>query len=334
MAVLTLWGQGTGGVGPAANSDPGAYTLGITWKWTSSGSDTATATGVWFFSGTGAATLPGTIALYDYAGGGLIHSEAASWKTGPGGSAASPGGATWVYAAFASPPSLTSAKYYITCVLNAATGGNPWYTSYSNFWVAPGPGQNGLANGELNAPNNSTAGGQDRFNSGTALTYPASSFNSTNYWIDPEITTSPGGATVTGSAALSSPGILVAAARDVVRAAVPLTAGASLAASGHAIVLAAPHLGALPILAAAASAIPAAAPAAPVLSDADLWAAYLAAAYAAAAAREAWAQARQAGGSLNDGQFYGSAYEAEQAADTAYAAWLQAHRQAFPGARG
>jgi hypothetical protein len=151
----------------------------------------ATLSAVWFYSGPGAVALPGAIALYDIDAN-LIHSEAVSSWSGAAGSG-------WVRAAFSSPPALTSGVGYRACVFTVSPAGN-WYSATANYWAFESGlgGSLGITHGPLTAPNaDGSSGGQDTFNAGTSLTYPASAFNSTNYWVDPEVTVS-GSAVPTG----------------------------------------------------------------------------------------------------------------------------------------
>ena len=69
-----------------------------------------------------------------------------------------------------------------------AVGAN-FYGSTANYWTS-GAGGAGITNGPLSAPNNAGGdGGQDTFNQSATLTYPLTSFNATNYWVDPEVAT-------------------------------------------------------------------------------------------------------------------------------------------------
>jgi hypothetical protein len=177
MAVYTLFSQANPGAG--LTSDATAYTMGIQFSVSVSGTSL---TATWFYSPSGAAVLPQTIALYAVTGQSLVHSEAASWSGAAG--------SGWVRAAFASAPSLSSSTQYKACVLQN-TAAN-WYSGTNNYWTTD-PQSGGITNGPLTAPGNAgSAQGQDTFNAGSALTYPANTFSATNYWIDPEVTVSNG----------------------------------------------------------------------------------------------------------------------------------------------
>lgn len=191
MAVYTLFGQAA--TGSTLTSDPNPYTLGIQFSVSTSGN---TLTGIWFYSATGAGVLPQTIALYAVSGTSLVTSQAGSWKTTPGGSAAT-AGSGWAYAAFTTPPALTSGTSYKACVLQN-TGAN-WYSNTANYWTTGGAGAGGITSGPVTAPNyTGSSPGQDSYNSGATLAYPGSANGATapNYWIDPEVTSAGGPVTV------------------------------------------------------------------------------------------------------------------------------------------
>lgn len=186
MPTSTLFGQ------PAApasiSSDSGPYTMGVQF----SVSVAATLNAIWFYSAPGAGVLAGTIALYQVTGQSLIHSELAAWSGAAG--------SGWVRSAFTTPPALSAGVAYKAVFLNG-DGVHNWYSGSSHYWDT-GPGSSGVTNGPLTAPGNSgSAEGQDSFNSGGSLVYPAGSFNATNYWVDVEVSVS--AATVNADAFLT-----------------------------------------------------------------------------------------------------------------------------------
>jgi hypothetical protein len=176
VAVYTLFSQAA--TGSSLVADGSSYTMGVQFTVSVSG---ATATAVWFYSAAGAPDLPVTIALYlaSPAGTGtLITSDTATWTPN------TPGGG-WVRAPFSSPPILTSGAAYKACVLHTAFSN--WYSQTAAYWTGSNPQ---ITNGPLSAPNNANGdGGQDTFNTNATLSYPATSFNSSNYWVDVEVTT-------------------------------------------------------------------------------------------------------------------------------------------------
>jgi hypothetical protein len=192
----TLFSQPTAPASLVA--DNAAYTFGVEF----SVSEAATLTAVWFFSASGAQDLPSEIALYAVSGATLVHSESASWS----GVAAS----GWVSATFTSPPSLSASVNYKACVLYP--GGGQWYSATSHYWDT-GSGSGGITNGPLSAPDNAGGdGGQDTFTQSSSLSYPSSSFNATNYWVDPDVTVAAVSHQATASLAVT-PSFHAAAAR-------------------------------------------------------------------------------------------------------------------------
>lgn len=173
MTVRTLFGQPTSGVPSAVTNDNSSYTMGNQFKVTSA----ATLTGVWFFSAPGAISLPSVIGLYAVTGPVQVHTETPVWSGGAG--------TGWVRSDFATPQTLTVDAFY-KIVVNDTAGSN-FYSGTAHYWDS-GPGSAGITNGPLTAPNNAGSdGGQSTFHSGS-IAYPDTSFNATNYWIDPEIT--------------------------------------------------------------------------------------------------------------------------------------------------
>jgi hypothetical protein len=154
-------------------ADSAAYTMGVQFT-VSRG---ATLQAVWFFSAAGAASLPGSIALFQVSGASLVTSQAATWSGAAG--------SGWVRAPFTTPPALTAGMAYKAAIFDNAA--NSFYSSTAHYWDT-GVGAAGITNGPLSAPNNAGGdGGQDTFFTGGVITYPATSFNATNYWVDPEV---------------------------------------------------------------------------------------------------------------------------------------------------
>lgn len=171
MTAYTLFSQS---LTPAVTSDASAYTMGVQF----SVSQAATLTAIWFYSPPGVSNLPATIALFAVSGAALVTSQAAAWSGAAG--------SGWVRAPFTVPPALSPGTAYKACIFDS--GGNNFYASISHYWDT-GAGQNGISNGPLSAPNNAGGDhGQDTFHQSAALTYPDTSFNATNYLVDPEVT--------------------------------------------------------------------------------------------------------------------------------------------------
>jgi hypothetical protein len=144
-----------------------------------------TCDGIWFYSGAVNSTLPGTIGLYTTAGS-LVTSNTATWLTVPGGSAAGTGSG-WMFAAFTSPPTLTSGTAYTAA---ATVPNGPDAYSFVHNYFSTGPGGSGIANGPLSAPNDANAThGQNPFTSGTSLAFPSGSFQANSYFVDVQVST-------------------------------------------------------------------------------------------------------------------------------------------------
>lgn len=172
MSSSTLFSQAA--TGSSLVSDPSPYTMGIEF----SVSAAAALTAIWFYSASGATVLPAEIALFTVSGQSLAHSEMATWSGAAG--------SGWVRAAFSSPPGLTASVNYRGAVQQPSSVN--WYSATSHYWDT-GAGSGGITNGPLTAPDSAGSDvGQDSFDGGSSLSYPANSFNAANYWLDVEIT--------------------------------------------------------------------------------------------------------------------------------------------------
>lgn len=181
MTVYTLFGQPAA---PAALTVDGAsYTMGMQFAV----SAPAALTGIWFFSPPGATDLPRGCCIYQITGvntgaqvAGTV-ADPASWS--------GPAGSGWVKATFDGSVTLTPGNNYRVCILHVGAGN--FYGTTSAYW-STGPGSGGITSGILSAPAAAAADGanQDAFITNVVgLTYPNTSFNSSNYWIDVEVTT-------------------------------------------------------------------------------------------------------------------------------------------------
>jgi hypothetical protein len=156
-------------------------------------------------------------------------------------------GTGWIEVDFATPVQLAALQAY------KIVGHFPdHYTATGGYWATGGPGQGGITDAYLTAPDTTQAAGgaQATFATGTAGTYPTGTFNGGNYWVDIVITdidpdgdvtfdgSAPAAANATGSLAAarsltgSSDG--AAAATATLAAARNLTATATAANSGTA----------------------------------------------------------------------------------------------------
>ena len=163
--------------GPVADSgDASAYTLGVQFTL----SQDATFSGIWFWRATIADALPTSAAIFQVTGPGtgvLVPGTSVTFA---------PTGATGWIKAPSSAGTVLSAGVSYKAVATQATA-TAWYSATAHYWDT-GDGAGGITSGIISAPGNAGAdGGQDTFSAGGTLTYPAASFNATNYWVDVEV---------------------------------------------------------------------------------------------------------------------------------------------------
>ena len=182
MTAYTLFGQPATPATLAA--DNANYVMGVQFTVTLTAGQTADLDGIWFYSPPGAGVRPDLIDLWAVSGAALVTSQAAAWSGGAG--------AGWIFASFTSPPVLASATAYKAAIRKNDGGVSNFY-GLTSLWWSSGPGGSGISSGPLAAPNNAGGdGGQDTFESSGLNAYPATSFNASNYWVDPQVTvTSP-----------------------------------------------------------------------------------------------------------------------------------------------
>ena len=180
MTVYTLFGQPA--LGLTATNDTSTYTMGMQFTL----SQSATLTGIWFYSGATATARPVGCAIYQMTGPGAGTIVSGSQDLAPVWSGAAASG--WIKDPYASGPVLAASTVYKVVMLKDATA--LVYSLTANYWSS-GAGGSGLTSGIITAPNNAGGdGGQDTFNVGGSLAYPATAFNASNYWVDVEVTTS------------------------------------------------------------------------------------------------------------------------------------------------
>lgn len=178
MPTYRTWPSTSGG---ALVSDSTQYTMGMQFTL----SQNCTLHAIWWWSPTGAGVLPKASAIYQVTGAGTGSIVSGTQNNSPSWSGTN--GSGWVSVAYGDTTILTSGLSYKVVVQLPGTDSNQ-YGSTAHYWDT-GSGGSGIINGPLNAVNNATAdGGQDTFTSDTALTYPSTSFNATNYWVDVEVT--------------------------------------------------------------------------------------------------------------------------------------------------
>ena len=218
----TLFGQPA--LGGTVTADNAAYTLGTEFEVALGGGQASQLDGVWFYSAPSAQDLPDWIGSAFWNGSSFT---AGASQASPAWSGAVASG--WVFAPFTSPPVLSGSGNYLA--LASFAGGGDWYLGTSHYYDT-GAGSAGVTDGPLSAPNT----GASKIGQGNFTTahdgIPNSTFQATNYWVDPKVSVfGSGGATVSGAAALTAPGSLAASAVVTEPGAAALTAPGSLAAS-------------------------------------------------------------------------------------------------------
>jgi Domain of unknown function (DUF4082) len=183
MTVYTVFGQPAGGMPSGVASDNLDYTMAMQFTL----SQAAPLTGIWFFSAPSAGGLPGACCIYQVTGTGTGSQVSGTVNTSPSWSGAAASG--WVRCAYPGTTTLNTATNYKVAVCWGF--GLNVYSVTANYWSS-GAGSGGITNGPLTGVNNAAGdGGQDTFVSGGGgvLSYPGTSFNASNYWVDVEVTT-------------------------------------------------------------------------------------------------------------------------------------------------
>jgi hypothetical protein len=163
-------GTGNNGTNGLHFTVSAAAPLEGTWHWSSS-SDTQLPTSIGLYS-TQASPSTGTV---------VVAAQAATWLTGPGGTAAA-AGSGWCYAAFTSPPTLASGTNYMAVAFRNDAA-NRWFSFYSVTWP--------VTSGIITAPKDesTSALSQGWYNIGTALAFPATQSGTagSNFGMDVEV---------------------------------------------------------------------------------------------------------------------------------------------------
>lgn len=182
MTVYTLFGQGA-----ASNSQTNDNNVTLGMQFTLS--QDAALTGIWFYSPPTSIATPIACCIFQVTGSGTGAIVTGTSNTSPSWSGAA--GSGWVKCTYDGSVTLSAATSYKTAVQIGSTSGH--YYGYTSLYWSSGAGGSGLTSGIITAPNHAGGdGGQDTFHSTTTvLAYPAATFNSSNYWIDVEVTTSP-----------------------------------------------------------------------------------------------------------------------------------------------
>jgi hypothetical protein len=161
------------------DSDTAGYTLATEFKL----SQSCTLDNIWFYSASGAASLPTRCAIWNVSS----QSEVSGTdNSSPAWSGAV--GSGWVACPY-SGVTLPAGDYKVAVFYG---GGSKWYQATNGYWVTGGPGASGITTGPVTAPGTSaaTTPGQCTYQAGSwayPLTY-ASAGNGENYWVDVEVT--------------------------------------------------------------------------------------------------------------------------------------------------
>ena len=161
------------------DSDTSGYTLATEFQLSKS----CTLDNIWFYSASGAATLPTRCAIWNVSS----QSEVSGTdNSSPAWSGAA--GSGWVKCAY-SGVTLPAGDYKVAVFYG---GGSQWYQATNGYWVTGGPGASGITAGPVTAPSTSsaTSPGQCTYNY-ASWAYPqtySSAGDGENYWVDVEVT--------------------------------------------------------------------------------------------------------------------------------------------------
>lgn len=160
------WSSTTTPANPSVN-DPSAIELGVKFRTTVNGF----VTGVRFYKG---ANNTGThLGNLWSSSGQLLASATFAGETGTG----------WQQVNFATPVAVTANTVYVASYF--APNGN--YAGDNNFFAS-----NGVTNGPVQLLQSGVSGGNGVYQYGSASSFPAQTFNATNYWVDVVFTTTAG----------------------------------------------------------------------------------------------------------------------------------------------
>ncbi len=174
MTAYSLHSQGSYGLVSSGNSTD--YNFGVQFAV----SQSVTLTGIWWYSGSGSASLPIACALYNantqaQIAGTLNNSPTWSGAAGSG----------WVKCTYSSP-TLSNGINYVAVVLH---GSNIYY-QLNGYWTSGG-GSSGITNGPLSAPSSAgSVNGQMTYLPGGSIAFPTSTVTGYDFGVDVEVTTS------------------------------------------------------------------------------------------------------------------------------------------------
>ncbi len=152
------------------------FTLGMEFELTGA----CTINNVWFYSPATVTQLPTGIGVYQVSGTSLVASSSSPSWSGAAGSG-------WVSAPLTG--SLNASTKYKVAVLNGAGSPAVWNSAVANYF-STGYGGSGLTAGPISVFSNATADspGQETYNAGATLTYPATNAGPYSYGLDIELT--------------------------------------------------------------------------------------------------------------------------------------------------
>ena len=142
-------------------------------------SGACTVDNIWFYSPPGVTQLPTEIGVYQVSDTTLVLSDSSPSWSGAAGSG-------WVSALSGS---LSASVKYKVVVLNGAGSPAVWNGAITDYW-STGFGGSGLTSGPLSAYSNAAADspGQETYNAGATIAYPATNIGPYSYGVDIEVT--------------------------------------------------------------------------------------------------------------------------------------------------
>jgi hypothetical protein len=141
---------------------------------------------IWFYSPSGATTLPTDTGVFSQQSQALIpgtHNSSPSWSGAAG--------SGWISVSYGGSPVLPAGSYRVA-VCNGTGSPGIWNNATIGYFIS-GQGANGVTTGPLSAPNESAADppGQGSYNLGATLAWPGTYDNTgggDTYWVDIEVT--------------------------------------------------------------------------------------------------------------------------------------------------
>lgn len=193
MPNYSIWSQATAGM-PGVAADTNTTDLGTEFFVTTT---TCTLTGYWWWLPAGGATASVTFRLWS-----VTTSTTGSLVSGSQVSSGTLTAGQWNFTALTPAVTLTQNQRYRASVTYTGAANHYGVTS---AYFSSGGGASNIVNGSLTCPSGTNATGalQGTFNEPSTAGFPSSSFTSSNYWIDIQVTDSSGG-NVTASAGLAA----------------------------------------------------------------------------------------------------------------------------------